>query len=149
VVVNTDDYKQIVSSEELPRLATSFLALSYEKRVSHEYPDAAWRAIHAAWACDDAQDDKAAIKCRKKAIELIEQCTVHSQVFVHQAGATESITIDLMRRAGMLKEAKELVEKTKKQEIHDLVGQVISFEEVLIDNRDTGSHTVNELPAED
>jgi hypothetical protein len=143
--VRSEDYQNRANSKDIPELAASFLALSYEKQVSHEYTDAAWRAVHAAWVCDDNQNDKAAIECRKQALAMIEQCAAHSQVFAHQAGATEAITIDLMRRAGMLQEARELAEETKKWEIDDLVEQIISYEEGLIRNKDVSAHAVSEV----
>ena len=103
--VESKEYQKIIGNKAIPKVAASFLALSYEKQQTHQYSESAWAAIHAAWICDDKNKQKASKECRKKAISMIESANAHSQKMGDQAGATEVLTIDLMRRAGMFEQA--------------------------------------------
>ena len=75
---------------------------------------------------------------------MIENANAHSQNMGDQAGATEALTIDLMRRAGMFEQAFKLAEETKSKDIEEIIMQVITYEESLIELQDIASHTVSE-----
>ena len=113
--VESKEYQEIIGNKAIPKVAASFLALSYEKQQTHQYSESAWAAIHAAWICDDKNKQKASKECRKKAISMIENANAYSQNMGDQAGATEALTIDLMRRAGMFEQALKLAEETIKR----------------------------------
>ena len=81
---------------------------------------------------------------QKKAISMIESANAHSQKMGDQAGATEVLTIDLMRRAGMFEQALKLVEETKTKDIEEIILQIIAYEESLIESKDIDSNTVSE-----
>ena len=85
-IVESEEYQNIINDQSIPDEAASFLALSYEKQQSHQYSDSAWRAIHAAWICDDKGNDEAARKCRIKALSMIEKGEANSQKIADQAG---------------------------------------------------------------
>ena len=142
--VESKEYQNIIGNKAIPKVAASFLALSYEKQQTHQYSESAWAAIHAAWICDDKNKQKASKECRKKAISMIESANAHSQKMGDQAGATEVLTIDLMRRAGMFEQALKLVEETKTKDIEEIILQIIAYEESLIKINDIDSHTVSE-----
>ena len=142
--VESKEYQKIIGNKAIPKVAASFLALSYEKQQTHQYSESAWAAIHAAWICDDKNKQKASKECRKKAISMIENANAYSQNMGDQAGATEALTIDLMRRAGMFEQALKLAEETKTKDIEEIILQVIAYEESLIESKDIDSHTVSE-----
>jgi len=75
---------------------------------------------------------------------MIENANAHSQNMGDQAGTTEALTIDLMRRAGMFEQAFKLAEETKSKDIEEIIMQVITYEESLIELQDIASHTVSE-----
>ena len=87
----------------------------------------------------DKNKQKASKECRKKAISMIESANAHSQKMGVQAGATEVLTIDLMRRAGMFEQALKLVEETKTKDIEEIILQIIAYEEALIESKDIDS----------
>ena len=66
-----------------------------------------------------------------KSIELIASASEHSQPFADQDGATEAITIDLMRRAGMFQDALSLVEEVRKRKVEDIFKQIVNFQEYM------------------
>ena len=142
--VESKEYQKIIGNKSIPKVAASFLALSYLKQQTLNYAESAWAAIHAAWICDDKNKEKASKECRKKAISMIENANAHSQNMGDQAGATEALTIDLMRRAGMFEQAFKLAEETKTKDIEGIILQIIAYEESLIESKDIDSHTVSE-----
>ncbi|MBP0031461.1 hypothetical protein [Roseofilum sp. Guam] len=103
----------LFANSQIPEVAASFLALSYQKQIQGLFSETSWQAIHAAWICDNKKNLDAAISCRKKAILLINQANLHSQQIAGEIGSSEAITIDLMRRSGQFKQALELIKKTK------------------------------------
>ena len=142
-IVNSEEYQNLIQNTDMPEVAASFLALSYEKEKQQKYSDSAWRAIHAAWICDDENHD-AAQKCRKKAISMIELAKANSQKIANQLGASEAITIDLMRRSKMFDEALQLSEYARKDNVEKVIKQIIEYQISLISNKDIASHTISE-----
>ncbi|MEE9320228.1 MAG: DUF2225 domain-containing protein [Granulosicoccus sp.] len=142
VISNT--YQNIIKNDAMPKTAASFLALSYEKQQQQKFAESAWCAIRAAWMCDDANDNVSAVTCRENAVSMIATANALSQDIADQAGASEAITIDLMRRAGMRRQALELAEKTRVQEIDQTIQEVIDYEIRLINRNDVDGHTISE-----
>jgi hypothetical protein len=144
-IVGSKEYKEIIEGNERPVIAASFLALSYEREKQYNYAGAAWNAIHAAWFCDDKEDAEGSIACRKQAVYLIEKANEHKQKLSDKEGASEVITIDLMRRSGMYQEALKLAERIKQKNIDENLVLVIEYEEKLITQKDLSAHTVSEV----
>ena len=144
MILLSDEYQHIVDTDQLPEMVTTFLASSYIQEQSGNFSEAAWRAIHAAWVCDDENRHDGSRSCRIKAIGLIEQTALNGQAISCQAGATETITIDLLRRAGKFDEALEFVVKAEAENLDDVILRILDFEKVLIENRDTEAHTIAE-----
>ena len=67
--VRGESYQQGLNDLNYPEKAREFL--SYAAILAHvgQLADAGWSALHGAWACDDAGDAAAAIRCRARAIE--------------------------------------------------------------------------------
>jgi len=147
-IVATDEYQNIILDTQMPDVAASFLALSHIKQKQGQFSDAAWRSIHASWICDDKNNYEESVKCRNRAIYLIGMASLYAQTIAGQAGQSETITIDLMRRAGMFGEALKLAELTKAKEIEETVIQMIRYEEKLIVQKDIQSHTISEVLGE-
>lgn len=83
-----------------PDLAVRFLKLAdLQEGVGHSL-EAAWSALRAAWACDDAKDDDKAIACRQRAIGYFARTVGQVQMFPKEAGAMEAFFADIHRRAG-------------------------------------------------
>ena len=85
-IVNSKEYQNIIGDSEISGMAGSFLALSYENEKQQKYSDSAWRAIHAAWICDDGNNLEASTRCRKKAVTLIEKANEQKQKIADQSG---------------------------------------------------------------
>ena len=147
-IVNSKEYQIIIGSGEVPKIAASFLALAYENEKQQKYSNSAWKTIHAAWVCDDENNFESSIKCRKQAVTLIEKAENHGQKIADQAGASEAITLDLMRRSGMHQEALELSAAMKAEDIEEIIMQMIKYEKELIAKEDIAAHTIAEALGE-
>jgi tetratricopeptide (TPR) repeat protein len=83
-----------------PELARKFLKLAdLQEGVGHML-EAAWSALRAAWACDDAATDHLAISCRQRAIGYFARIPNTVRLFAKDMGAMEALFADLHRRAG-------------------------------------------------
>ena len=80
---------------------------------------------------------------------MIEKGEERSQTLAEQAGVSEAITVDLMRRAGIVKKALELAEETKTKDIEEIIIKVLLFEEKLLLSEDIDAHTVAEVLGEE
>ncbi len=148
-IVNSIEYQNLIRDSEIPKLAASFLARSYEEEKQQKYVDSAWGAIHAAWICDDENNLESSVRCRKQAIILIEKANNQEQKIADQTGASEAITIDLMRRSGMFQEALELSDVVKAKDIEEIIKQIIKYQKELITKKDISVQTISEALAED
>lgn len=62
-----------------------------------------------------------------------------------QDGADSAIRVDLLRRAGRMTDARQLVEETKLAIAEgDVLFAVLAFEELLVEKGDIASHTIAE-----
>ena len=147
-LVGSEEYQGITKGRGIPKVAASFLASSFLYKKQEQYSEAAWRAIHAAWICDDENAYEASMECRKEAISMIEKGEERSEKLADQAGASEAITIDLMRRAGMFEKALAMIEENKTKDFEEIITNVILFEEKLLLSEDIDAHTVAEVLCE-
>lgn len=143
-IIKSNEYQRIVHSSHIPKLAASFLANSYEMQKLERYSNAAWCAIHAAWICDDENNIEAATGARKEALSLIEQGNIHNDHIAEQKGASEAITIDLLRRTGLFLQAEKFAGKLLEIEFDDIIQRVIQLEMELIKVKCLAAHTISE-----
>ena len=146
--IESKEYQDIIKGSNIPKIAASFLSSSYLHQKQHQHSESAWRAIHAAWICDDENNHDVSTECRKEAISMIKKGEERSEKLADQAGASEAITIDLMRRAGIFEEALAMVEETKTMDVEEIITKVILFEEKLLFSEDIDAHTVAEALGE-
>lgn len=147
-LVKSETYQSIVISRSMPELAASFLARSYEHEQQGNFSNAAWKAIHAAWVCDDKKDMDLSKTCKEKAIHLIEAAQSEGQKIVDQEGASEAICVDLLRRSGMFQQALDLCLRTNDMNVDEIILQVLQLEEELIMKEDMPAHTIAEALGE-
>lgn len=148
-IIESDGYRNILENENRPDSASAFLALSYLQQQSGEFDSAAWSAIAAAWICDDHENEQESQKCRLQGLSMIEKAKAESQEFSEEPGATQAVSIDLMRRVGMFEEAMSLAKVSlQSDDMLDIIQDIIRFEMELIKSKDTGVHTIAETEKE-
>lgn len=97
--------------------------------------DFALTRIDAAWACDDRGKDTTR-KCSRMAVQsIINANNQEMLLFENEPGANNVVMVDLLRRAGMLKEAKLQSKRYLKQENPYQIYAILEYERKLIRRR--------------
>ncbi|HWQ08513.1 MAG TPA: hypothetical protein VN436_05385 [Holophaga sp.] len=147
-LVRSPDYARQLVDTAYPALANSFLCKALLDRHAGDFAGAAWSLIHAAWACDDAGRDAQAKACRGDAADMIQRALDHDQKIADQDGAETAIQVDLLRRAGRLEEARQMVQVRRRTIQEGIILKILAFQETLISRRDQACHRISEgLPS--
>lgn len=148
-VVRSPEYTRQLSDPACPELANGFLCKALVDESSGDYAAAAWALIYAAWACDDAEKAEPARTCRGKAVDMIEKALGNGQKFAEQDGADAAIRVDLLRRAGRIAEARQLITTSRHAGPEDVFVKIFNFQETLLTGGDQTCHTIAEAFGED
>ncbi len=144
--VRGEAYKSLLDERAFPEKTREFLC--YAAILSHvgQNADAGWSALHAAWACDDAGDEIAAIQCRKRAIALWQKGKKAGQPFGDDLAMEYSLVTDLYRRCHLFEEAViTCSEALDMEDLPPMLEQLLRREKALIDRKDQSPHSVREL----
>jgi len=95
-----DEYKAQLTNEEFPELANSFFCAGLLHELAEEYDKAGWDCLHAAKICDDKENSKAAVYCRRRALSMCEEATDSGQKFGDDEDKKRLLLVDITRRAG-------------------------------------------------
>lgn len=143
-IVKTEAYKALLANDRMPKLARRFQRASAVLEHSGPVADAGWQSVYAAWACDDANANDAAMQCRERAIELFDLAIAAGFPIADEGGDDEAIVIDLLRRAERFDDAIARCEKALSSKRPPAVISIIAFEEVLARRGDAAVHTFEE-----
>lgn len=147
-VVHSPEYTRQLSDLTFPELANKFLCKAFIDESSGDYTAAAWTLIHAAWACDDAEKPEQARTCRHKALDMIEKALGNGQEVADQDGADTAIQVDLLRRAGRLTEARQLISTKRPTITEEIILKILDYQDVLLTKGDEACHTISEALGE-
>jgi len=148
-VVRREDYQAQLKDRDFPYLANLFLCWSIIQEAAGDYAGAGWAAMQAAWACDDGGPEyaQAAMRCRRRAVELFTEAREHGQTFAAEPGAEEAILTDLLRRSGRFAEAEEMIAQGLAKNPPSTLRCVLLYQRQLCRQRDIAAHTVQEAVA--
>jgi hypothetical protein len=79
---------------------------------------------------------------------MLRKTEASGQKLSEQPGASTAILVDLLRRAGDLDEAAEIIEKSEESFSDKIIIQVVDYERKLIRAGDLGCHTISEALGE-
>ena len=105
--------------------------------------DAFFAILHAAWACDDNQDDVNAALCRRLSLPLL------SELIDSDTDEKETLSLiqaDVMRRAGLFVEMKSQFSGVRYSQ--DLLNQILEFELACAERQDARCYTVSDVTRE-
>lgn len=143
-VVHSSQYSQQLSEETNPELANSFLCKTLIDQAVGNYATASWACIHAAWACDDAKKVKPARKCRSKALDMINKSVAARYSLSKEDGEEIAIQVDLLRRAGYIEDAKNLIADKRNKITNGNMMKILNFQSYLLSNSDVSCHKIDE-----
>lgn len=144
-LIQTPSYKSQLNNPEFPSLANKFLCYSLIQEHNGKYADAAWACIHAAWVCDDERYEIGSLKCRKKAIELLEKARENRIKYAKDKWTEITIMVDLLRRSGQFESALKVCEEGLKSRPEGIVSKILNFQKKLINDLDLSCHSVSEI----
>ncbi len=134
----TNAYK---TCEEIPfmsDLAKSFYRHYLIMMAEKQHEDAFLAALHAAWACDDKNDETNAALMRKKAAEMAEK--LFQSENCDWKDTVRLIRVDLLRRTGRYDELLKQYESASFE--GELLNIIIAFEKELARRKLSGCFTV-------
>lgn len=162
-MVKNEEYCRQLQSPEYPKLADSFLCLSFIYEAGGNFSEAGWSCIHAGWVCDDAADvvgvsqglsgvsgsrgaqmEQGARRCRTRAIGLLKKARDSGQRFGAQVGAEEALMCDLLRRIGKFDSVIRMADLGLAQDPKEGLVEVLKFEKDLAGKSDSKVHTLAE-----
>lgn len=144
-LVRSPKYMRQLDDLSYPELANSFLCQAHIDESLGEYAEAAWACIAASWTCDDDEKPRQARACRNKAVDMIEQALHKNQQVAKQDGTARAIQVDLLRRAGRLTEAWQLIQAQRPEITDDFILKMLVFQETLIARGDEACHTIEAI----
>jgi len=121
--------------------ANSFCCESLIAAEARDLARATWSLVHAAWACDDAGREKAAVECRRRAADMLQRAESAGQQVTDQPGAAVAILVDLLRRADQMESAAAVLSARRQEASDKVIRRVLECQSRLISSRDTSPDT--------
>jgi hypothetical protein len=157
-IVRSDAYQTQLSDELFSELANLFLCCALIQERHDDVIGAGWSSVQAAWASDDDENAAAAIRCRRRAIDLFKAGMKHGLPISEQQYAEFPLLADLSRRAGDFEVALEVCRdglRTITQTSHPergadasegntFIEQLLRYQASLVERGDTAAHTIEE-----
>jgi hypothetical protein len=144
--VATTDYRQALSRGDRARLANRFVCRALLEEAAGDLGSAGWRRLHAAWACDDADQAEEARVQRLAALGLFERARAQGgRAMKSVAGGDELLLADIARRSGEFERALQYCSAgLALPEVPAFVTSLLMLQQDLVRARDTACHTVAE-----
>lgn len=136
-----------ISTAGLPHPAEGFRRAAMIAEQHHQHADAGWALLRAAWLCDDASTDDAAMTLRLAAVERFRAGRERGQKIVDPAGLTGLLLCDLLRRAGHFSEALDECLGAVEHLERDGLGHLIAQERELIAAGDSTAQRTRSIRA--
>ncbi len=146
-VLRSAAYLSLLRRRSLPEKARQFLAWALIQIANEEFGGAGWAAVHAAWVCDDAENPKGAVECRKLALERFARQRArqgHITGF-EDPGVEELVLADLCRRTGQFEAALRWVEAGLARKPGTVVTRTLRMERQRAEQKNLFAHSVEEI----
>jgi hypothetical protein len=147
-VIETEDYHTQLWDSDYPEAANSFICAAFICISKGEFADAGWGYMHAAWVCDDEDENDMADQSRRSAIGLFTQCLSDGIGFSRQEerGSDEIIMADLYRRIGEFGQALVYSDLGITKKPIPRVMRVLLFGKALAQGKDNRTYSLLDVP---
>ncbi len=149
-IVASEPYQALLKDEGYPAKASEFRCQAYLDSCAGRRREEFWALVHAAWVCDDERCSAQAAQCRRFAVRVgLELRRSRQPLFGVNAedppGLTESVLVDLMRRAGDTDEALGMVDAALAKASSAQLLAVLKYQRDLLGRRDMAGHSFAEV----
>lgn len=145
-LVAEDRYQAVLRTETYPPEARAFLCFALILERLHQWADAGWSSLHAAWICDDEGAEEAARLCRTAALQRWKRAKELGSSFADDLGSEFALAADLYRRSGDFTDALvTCAEGLDVEDLSELLERLLRRQYVLIQQHDTEPHSMSEL----
>lgn len=143
--VDDGAYQRQLRDATKPELANQYLCRALLRERANNLAEAADSALHAAWACDDAELPEAAQECRERAIAYFQRAFAAGQIAGLMGEFAGVTLVDLLRRTGRFDEAR--IEATTRQlkSKDERVRSALALEQEYCDRGDAALHRLDEV----
>lgn len=139
--INSDEFREYENLNFLSDLALQYYKYYLINIKDENHKDAFFALLHAAWACDDAEDFKNSTRCRQLSIPLLEELineTKNENFIVMKA--------DLLRRSGYFE---RVIEEYSNIVLNNpLLNNIIAFQIEKAKTSDANCYTVKDIQNE-
>ena len=143
-VIEGEAYQRQLRAAHCPELASSFICAGLLRESVSEHRQAGWLFLSAAWVCDDNQHTELARHWRSRAADQFIAAIAQGESLGEQAGASETLVVDCLRRAGRFGKALELIGYAERGECDPKLRKILAYQRVLLERGDTACHTAAE-----
>lgn len=144
-IIQTPDYKKQLSDKNYPELANFFLCKAMIDDAHNMKVEATWSLIHAAWVCDDADNQPNAVNCRNKAALMLREVIELGEHLSKEEGINTVILVDLLRRSGQFEEARSEIKKNIALVDNDNYNKILEFQLILIQISDLNCYNIDDI----
>jgi hypothetical protein len=144
-VLESEAYRKQLNAADCPELASSFVCAGMLLEAVGHHQEAGWKFLKAAWVLDDNHADELALQRRGQAADRFIAALAHGASLMDQAGASEAIVVDCLRRSGRSPKALELISYAERGECEPIIRELLSFQRSLLQRGDTACHTMEEV----
>lgn len=144
-IIESEPYGFQIEDSTLPEYANYFLCRALIEEGCGNYGRAGWSALRAAWECDDKGGVGSSVRCRQRALVLLEIERQRNQTFASPEGAEEALLGDIFRRCGEFEAALVLFQQGLDKDSEGMVKAVLRFQIKLAEKRDSSRHTTGEI----
>jgi len=141
-IVTEEGYKRELMDPHRCELANTFVCKAIIEERTSKLSEAAWSWIHAAWACDDADQEEQASMCRRKGISTAVMAESMGQSLAEDEGTTAAVVADLLRRSGQMELCRQWLENRAGVLSEGSLAILRQYQLHLIENADTTCHTM-------
>ncbi len=143
-VMAGENYQQQLKASDYPELASAFICAGRLSESIGQHRQAGWAFLKAAWVLDDHRLDGLARRWRSCAADQFMGVLGNGEVLCEQAGASEAILVDCLRRGGRAAKALEVIRYAERGECDPIVRQILTYQRTLIENGDTACRRIEE-----
>ena len=138
--LETESYQTYDGIPFLSELAKEFYRHYLIQAADHRKEDAFFALLHAAWACDDKDDETCAVQMRNKAISIANDLLVSGNL--ENKDTLRVMRADLLRRATRFDELLDQYAHTDYQD--ELLNSILRFEKEMARRKNSECLTVQD-----